>query len=269
MTLRIAVLTCGSLGVEVALSLAAVPQVSEVHVLHGPYLVKRRAFPRNVVHAYRTVGPGGLARLVAGKLGLSSPPPGTSHGDDLSPWLETAAQAGVEVTYVEDMNAPAAHAVLEAIAPDLAVIAGTYILKPVTFEIPRLGSINLHSGKVPEYRGAAPAFWELYNGETHVGITIHKVVREVDAGLILRQELFPLDWQPGRDPMAFIEEFRRTVLRPNGVRMMTDAVRDLIADPTAGVPQDTTRAKVYRSPSYRDIVELRRRLSRSSHENAA
>ncbi|MEZ5853659.1 MAG: formyltransferase family protein [Hyphomicrobiaceae bacterium] len=269
MNLRIAVFTCGSLGVEIALALAALPQVRSVHVLHGPYLVKRRAFPKNVVHAYKTIGPSGLAKRVASRLGLSGAPAKTGLEDNMQAWLDGAEKAGIAATRVDDMNSAACQQILSDLTPDLGVIAGTYILKPATFEIPRLGSINLHSGQVPQYRGAAPAFWELYNGETHVGITIHRVVREVDAGLVIRQELFPLDWHPGQEPMAFIEAFRHSVLRPNGVRLMAQAVCDLAANPDAGTPQDTTRAKVYRSPSYRDIVELRRRLERRNHENAA
>jgi peptidoglycan/xylan/chitin deacetylase (PgdA/CDA1 family) len=62
-------------------------------------------------------------------------------------------------------------------------------LRDGVFDIPRYGSINLHSGKTPEYRGAAPAFGERHNGESAVGITIHRVAAALDAGDVLRQEL--------------------------------------------------------------------------------
>ena len=65
---------------------------------------------------------------------------------------------------------------------DLAVVLGTRILRPELFSVPRLGSVNLHKGKVPEYRGMPPGFWELYEGERSAGITVHFVSAKLDAG---------------------------------------------------------------------------------------
>jgi methionyl-tRNA formyltransferase len=140
------------------------------------------------------------------------------------------------------------------------VVAGTYILGETVFTIPRLGSVNLHSGKAPEYRGAAPGFWELYNGEREVGITIHRVATALDAGNILLQEAFPLDPMPPGDPLAYLERYRREVLQPNGVRLLVRAVADIASGRVHEQPQDPARARTYRTPDYRAIRELRRRV---------
>jgi methionyl-tRNA formyltransferase len=145
---------------------------------------------------------------------------------------------------------------------DLGVVAGTYILRESVFALPRLGSINLHSGKAPEYRGAAPAFWELYNGEREVGITIHRVTAALDAGHILRQETFPLDPAPVEDPMAYLERYRREVLRPQGVRLVAETVAALADGTVVERPQDPARARTYRTPDLAAARELRRRVAR-------
>ena len=128
------------------------------------------------------------------------------------------------------------------------------------FSIPRLGAINLHSGKAPTYRGAAPAFWELFNGEHEVGITIHRVTAELDAGTILIQETFPLDPAPAGDPLAYLERYRAEVLEPHGIRLVAEAVGRIAAGTAVDTPQDTTQARTWRSPNHAAVRELRRRV---------
>jgi folate-dependent phosphoribosylglycinamide formyltransferase PurN len=255
---NIAILTCGSLGFETALGIRNLSGIRSVHVFYGPYLQKTRPFPQNFLHAYQMIGAVGVARLLATRIIRQVNP--LPAADELRDWERKAAAAGIGSTCVDNLNSPDTAAAIAAFGADLGVVAGTYILKPTTFDCPRLGSINLHSGKVPEYRGSAPAFWELYNGETVVGITIHRVVQKLDAGVVIRQELFPLVWVPGTEPMTFIEDYRAHVLRPNGIRMLCQSVAAYMADPNVGQPQDDSKAKVYPAPRNRDVVELERRL---------
>src|SRR5690606_36719015 len=129
------------------------------------------------------------------------------------------------------------------------------------FSLPELGSINLHSGKAPEYRGSAPAFWEMYNGEARVGVTVHWVEAEVDAGPIIRQEMLPFNPAPPGDPIQYIREYRERVLRPAGLELLVAAVQDIIAGTAEAVPQDHGASSTYRLPTYRQRTELRRRVA--------
>ncbi|TLY16782.1 MAG: hypothetical protein E6K69_03380 [Nitrospirae bacterium] len=56
---------------------------------------------------------------------------------------------------------------------DLGIVIGTRILKRSTFAIPRMGCMNVHKGRVPEYCGIPPGFWDLYENEKQAGVTIH------------------------------------------------------------------------------------------------
>ncbi|HEY2806660.1 MAG TPA: formyltransferase family protein [Gemmatimonadales bacterium] len=249
--LHVMVLTCGDLGYEVAGQLVGVPGVARVTLVTAPYRQPRRTFTGKLKHVWRTQGAAGFWRIAAARFGR----PDMAH--DESPPLP----AGVQHLDVPEFHDAAALEQLRALAPDLGVVAGTYILKESLFGIPRLGSINLHSGKAPEYRGAAPAFWELHNGEPEVGITIHRVTAALDAGHILRQECFPLDTAPSEDPVEYLDRFRREVLRPNGVRLMRAAVADIAAGAVKETPQDMSKARTYRSPDRAAMKELRRRVA--------
>lgn len=91
----------------------------------------------------------------------------------------------VEYVCCEDLHDPAVIRRAEAFAPDLGIAISAPILKKQLFSVPRLGSLNLHKGKVPQYRGMPPAFWELWNNEKEVGCTIHKMESGLDTGDVL------------------------------------------------------------------------------------
>lgn len=253
--MHVVVLSCGPLGAEVATRLAGLAGLSRVSLVTAPYRAwrKPRSLTDKVRHVYRTQGLPGLVDVVTHRVLPRREP-------DARPDPPARLPDTVERLSFPDFHAPEAVAALRKLEPDLGVVAGTYILEESVFGVPRLGSINLHSGKVPEYRGAAPAFWELYNGEREVGITIHRVVSKLDAGAILAQETFPLDPAPAEDPMSYVERYRREVLRPQGIRMLSDVVTAIADGTVTEQPQDPTRARMYRTPAYKDIRELRRRV---------
>ncbi|MBI4420545.1 MAG: hypothetical protein HY560_06935 [Gemmatimonadetes bacterium] len=252
--LAVVILTCGSLGFEVAAPLRAVRGVGSVTVISTPYRHPRRTLYRRLRHLYRMEGLPGVVMAVKRKLR------GGGRGPNGGPPSPPSDDLALSHHHFEDFHAPECLGALRELHPDLGVVAGTYILREEVFALPRMGCINLHSGKAPEYRGAAPGFWEMYQGETRVGITIHRVTSQLDQGAILMQELFPLDPAPPGDPLAYLERYRETVLRPNGVRLMVEAVAAIAQGTARERPQDPGEARTYRSPDYRAVRELRRRV---------
>jgi len=265
--LHVAVLSCGDLGREVANALIGIPEVSNVCLVTAPYRRRPLGLVGKVRHVWRTQGPAGFASIAADKVRRALAD-GTHDGTGAPP-AGPALTAQVEHLHVADFHDETCRTALRERAPDLGVLAGTYILRPEVFEIPRLGCINLHSGKAPEYRGAAPAFWELYNGEHEVGITVHRVVASLDAGDIIAQETFPLDNAPMEDPMDYIARYRHEVLRPNGVRLVVQAVAAIARGAESARTQDPSRAATYRTPGHREVRELRRRVGARRGRGAA
>ena len=94
---------------------------------------------------------------------------------------------------VDSLNSSEAQRHISSLHADLGVVIGTRILTRDTFALPRLGSINIHKGQVPQYRGQPPAFWELYNGKTEAGATVHLVAEKLDAGDIMTEASVPIE----------------------------------------------------------------------------
>jgi methionyl-tRNA formyltransferase len=66
------------------------------------------------------------------------------------------------------------------------------MLPEVVWNMPPMGTINLHGSLLPQYRGAAPINWAVINGEKETGVTTFKLQHEIDTGNILLQDSFPI-----------------------------------------------------------------------------
>lgn len=81
---------------------------------------------------------------------------------------------------------------LAALKADLFIVAAFRILPPRLFELPRLGSINIHASLLPKYRGAAPINWAIINGETETGLTSFFLKKQIDTGDMILQVKVPV-----------------------------------------------------------------------------
>lgn len=104
-----------------------------------------------------------------------------------------AVELGLPVLQPSSLKEPAFAQAIRQLAPDIIVVVAFRILPPDVFEIPRLGSVNLHSSLLPKYRGAAPIQWAIINGETETGVTTFFIQQKVDTGNILLQRRLPID----------------------------------------------------------------------------
>ena len=77
---------------------------------------------------------------------------------------------------------------LRKLNPDIFIVVAFKKLPSQIFMIPKNGSINLHASLLPKYRGAAPIFHALLNGEKETGITTFFINEKIDQGMILLQE---------------------------------------------------------------------------------
>jgi len=82
---------------------------------------------------------------------------------------------------------------LRSLNADLQVVVAFRMLPESVWNMPPLGTINLHGSLLPQYRGAAPINWAVINGEKETGVTSFKLKHEIDTGNILMQESFPID----------------------------------------------------------------------------
>jgi methionyl-tRNA formyltransferase len=180
-----------------------------------------------------------------------------------------AGDLNIPTHFLSNYHTDESIALMRAAEADLGIVWGTNILKESVFKIPRLGSINIHQGLAPYYRGGPPVFWELHNGEREVGITVHFVEAKVDTGEILTQETLPLvyDYSYGLNFEAFIADYRARMM-PHCVRLMAGAVNMLVDGSARPRPQDISLGTRYRLPIRSEKDELRRRLRTRQCERA-
>jgi methionyl-tRNA formyltransferase len=80
---------------------------------------------------------------------------------------------------------------VKEISPDLIIVAGWhYIIRSETLNIPRLGTVGLHSSLLPKYRGGSPLVWQLINGEKDSGVSLFYIADGIDTGDVIGQERF-------------------------------------------------------------------------------
>jgi hypothetical protein len=102
----------------------------------------------------------------------------------LADWARGRA---LDVAFCARLGDPDCLVWLRAAQPDLLVLAGADIVPPSTLEIPRIGSINPHSGMLPAYRGMNVTEWSVLHDDP-VGVTVHMVDPGIDTGDILLRE---------------------------------------------------------------------------------
>ena len=81
---------------------------------------------------------------------------------------------------------------LRALEADLQIVVAFRMLPEVVWNMPRLGTFNLHASLLPQYRGAAPINWAVINGDTETGITTFFLKHEIDTGEIIDQVRVPI-----------------------------------------------------------------------------
>jgi methionyl-tRNA formyltransferase len=92
----------------------------------------------------------------------------------------------------EKLKSPEFIAELKALNADLQIVVAFRMLPEVVWNMPPMGSVNLHGSLLPKYRGAAPINWAVINGETETGVTTFKLQHAIDTGNILMQASFAI-----------------------------------------------------------------------------
>ncbi len=161
-------------------------------------------------------------------------PRGRGQRVSASPVKALAAGRGIDVLQPEKMRDEAFLAALRAWDADLGVVAAYgRILTDVMLAIPRLGMVNVHASLLPRWRGAAPIHRAILAGDTETGVTIMRVVRELDAGPMLATARHPIA------PAATTGDVERA-LALSGAHMLVDVVNRLAEGPVPEEPQPPT-----------------------------
>lgn len=103
-----------------------------------------------------------------------------------------ALEKGLHILQPEKLKNPEFIEALRALKANLQIVVAFRMLPEIVWNMPPLGTVNLHGSLLPQYRGAAPIHWAVINGEKETGVTTFKLKHEIDTGDILLQKSFPI-----------------------------------------------------------------------------
>jgi folate-dependent phosphoribosylglycinamide formyltransferase PurN len=173
----------------------------------------------------------------------------------------TLRRLGARLHVVADMHARSVLSRIAELKPDLGAVYGGPILRPELFRMPVHGTLGIHHGRLPDYRGKKTTFWAIYNNEDSVGVAIQRIGAGLDRGDLLRDAVLPV----GRSPLPRV--VRR--LERLGLDLYLEAVLS-IHQRTAVFRPQPAGGVLYKDPRGGDIArfwlkDLRRIVGRRRH----
>jgi methionyl-tRNA formyltransferase len=140
---------------------------------------------------------------------------------------------------------------VKLLEPDVIVsVAAPEIFKEAILNAPRLGCINVHSGRLPKYRGMMPTFWQMRSGESNVTVTVHEMAEKLDAGAVLGTAECPIEERDSLDRVM-------VAAKHAGARLVIRVLRDLAAGEAEPQQLDMAEASYFSFPSRTDVLRLR------------
>lgn len=141
-----------------------------------------------------------------------------------------AVEHSLKVLQPDKLKDPGFLTELKSLNADIHIVVAFRMLPEEVWNMPPMGTVNLHGSLLPQYRGAAPINWAIINGEKETGVTTFKLKHEIDTGDILLQESFPI----GENETAGEVHDR---MKEIGAKILVETVRGLADGSIAEKPQ--------------------------------
>jgi len=189
---------------------------------------------------------------VAAAITMPDKPAGRGHKMFESPVKLYAVEHGIPVLQPANLKDEAFLHELRAIDADLFIVIAFRMLPMAVWQMPRLGTFNLHASLLPRYRGAAPINWAIINGDKRTGVTTFFLKHEIDTGDILRQE--SVDILPEDNVGSLHDKLMRL-----GAELTIDTVEHIIAGDLKPMPQDQLTSGIEPTPApkiFRDTCRI-------------
>ena len=139
---------------------------------------------------------------------------------------------------------------IQQISPDLIIsLSATQVFSDKLLNLPGEGCINLHSGPLPYYRGLFPTFWQLFNEEKEIGLTVHFMDKNIDGGKILLQGKVQVS--PDDSLFSLLDRVKH-----KGAQILLEALRLIETKNITAIPNDITKGSYYVLPKREDIKKF-------------
>ncbi|MBL7767024.1 MAG: methionyl-tRNA formyltransferase [Chitinophagaceae bacterium] len=140
---------------------------------------------------------------------------------------------GLPLLQPEKLKAPEFLEALRSFQADLQVVVAFRMLPEVVWNMPPLGTINVHASLLPDYRGAAPINWAIINREKYSGVTTFKLKQAIDTGNILLQKKVLIEEEETAGTL-------HDKLMAEGAKLLIQTLKELSAGTLKEIEQDAT-----------------------------
>lgn len=185
--------------------------------------------PDFAVESLRCLVEGGYH--VVGVITMPDKPAGRGHKIQFSPVKQYALEHNLPLLQPEKLKGEAFVEALREWKADLQIVVAFRMLPEVVWNMPRLGTFNLHASLLPQYRGAAPINWAVMNGDTETGITTFFLKHEIDTGEVIQQVKVPIS---DTDDVGIIHD----KLMMLGGKLVMETVDAIINGTVKSIPQE-------------------------------
>lgn len=186
---------------------------------------------------------------VVGVITAPDKPKGRGQKHIPSPIKESAQKLGLPVLQPSNLKNPEFLEELRALKADLQVVVAFRMLPEVVWNMPPLGTFNLHASLLPDYRGAAPINWAIINGETETGITTFFLRHAIDTGSIIFQENYPISPEENLGDI-YIK------LMEAGAKLVLKTVETIAQGKADPQPQDESKALHHAPKIYKETCQI-------------
>ena len=158
-------------------------------------------------------------------------PAGRGRKIQYSDVKKAALEHGLPLLQPEKLKDPVFLEQLASYHTNLFIVVAFRMLPAVVWQMPELGTFNLHASLLPQYRGAAPINFAIINGETETGLTTFFLNEEIDKGAVIMREKVAI--RPDETAGELHDE-----LMTVGHRVIVDTIRTIEAGDVKALPQD-------------------------------
>ncbi len=182
---------------------------------------------------------------------ITAPDKPKGRGQQLIPSAvkESALRHNLNILQPTNLKSPEFQEELKSLKADLQIVVAFRMLPESVWDMPPIGTFNLHASLLPDYRGAAPINWAIINGETETGVTTFFLKHEIDTGSILFQERVPI---LSEEDLGDVYEKLMKV----GAELVLKTVEAIAKDEIHPLPQDELKAIHHAPKIFKETCEI-------------
>lgn len=186
---------------------------------------------------------------VAAVITAPDKPAGRGMQLSISAVKKYALEKGLKILQPEKLKNPQFLEELKSLQADLQIVVAFRMLPELVWNMPPMGTVNLHGSLLPQYRGASPINWAVINGEKETGVTTFKLQQDIDTGNILLQESFPIG---EKETAGEVHD----KMKETGARLLVRTIEGLAAGTLTEHPQPSNSALKHAPKIFTDTCRI-------------